>query len=1841
LSIDNNQEISILGAHFPNLPNTNNVRKLFDTGRVTMLDATGPGAGSAFEYDPYNRIDWRASQPGLWTGAVSTDWHTAANWDDFNVPDESIDVLVPESVSSMKMPVISNNAACKNLLNYGQLTIQDQTLTVNEKLILIGHLNINKTVAVEGDFWCQEGSSATANTGSLIYCKGNMFFAAGSDVQLNNGVVIFSGDGNSIIKNNSITSYYNEIVCDKNSGAIVSFDASSGLPLRINGNLSVTDGSGFISTSGQSIVLKGHLISEGTFQCESGTFILNGNSHIITMSMNNYFNNLDFNMTGSASFTDIFSNTSTIKNDLIINSGVFYGGSTIISVGSDWKNNAGSGSFVAQQSKVIFDGNDPGENQFIYGGGSFNTIELRQHSDAKLTINDGAATICHKYDWTSGTLEVINGVFNSYDLLDDRIAGNWILHNDGLIYLYDESTMGLGGNVTIYGGVFSVAGGQQYFSYWPSVSDASLVMSGGILEFNNQSIKIKENASCSFTSNITGGIIKTTGLFHAEHPGFDPTGGTVEIYGQSDGYVGSGNGSEFYNLRINKLTISPSVGMENTVVKKALTVDGGRINIMDGYTLSCLESLNLNNGWLEIYYGGTLNMGNFSALNVAEGAELRTYGLPENRSLITGITPSSYYQITVADGGWISMRNTIIENLDETGLFIYNNAEVDVDNAFNGCIFRNGKSCNNALITINTNQDLVAENVEFDHVSKSRLYNVAKWVNSGSITFVNYSGSFAGSAFEDDPYGRIHWDNPQPGLWTGAVSTDWFTAGNWDDGNVPTEETNVTIPSEPVNQPFLTDSTGVCNDLTINSGANLSIIVTDRSTWLTASGTATIHGTVNMQGAVLKAGKLIAGNVIWASGSSISAGLNSFIDVSGNWEFSTGSAASLISCRVYFIGNGHSTITSNSSNSGFGYLYNEKNAGYNVYLSSASTSTLKIDSDLLMDIGTNFYGDANITTIVKGSFWGAGNFYFNTGTVSMEKIAGVQTVNVSSGSYFNSLEINGGSNVTVNNNVSIHDDLTINSGTFSAASYTVTIGGDWINNAGPDHFYEAHGRVIFNGSTPQFCSTEEFYILEIDKPLQYFYDQSESNISCQIYDWTQGGMWIAGGSTFHAADLADDGIFGDFVLWWNSIELHQDALQSIDLHGSISINGGEFRVYGGKDHSLWGTNANATLFMGSGVLDFVDKGIKIQDAAPYSFTSTISGGTIRTQNGFIVQSPGFDPMGGTVELYGPQNSAILSTEGGAFYNVTINKPTDFSTRATIWNSIVKNNFVVAEGLAEVGFGHELECWTNLEVQDGGWMAVNSATISMKYLSSVNVYDNGALSIFGYEGAMSRVKGILPTEPYTFSINSGGTLEATFTIFETLPEQGVYIAPGGIVNPAYSFTNCEFRNGMSGPTTLMSIDSEQDIIIENAVFPTNTWGGQYNVRKIFDSGSVTFINATGNFAGSDFENDPYNRIFWGDEFATQPISLPAGWSGISSYVIPGQPALEDVFAPISDELIIAQTMTGMYFPGQNINTIGNWESQSAYKVKTSAGCTLTLTGDYETNMNVSLNAGWNLLPVVTPDGAPAVDLLSPVNGFVIAKDVAGTGIYWPEYGINTMEYLLPGKAYFVLLTENGVVNYAGFKSTFTGSKNLSASIDLTAFNIQATPISHTIAILPSAIEAFDPGTLIGAYDQAGNCFGITKIGGENNSITIFGDDPTTEEKDGFFEGEMVFFKNLSGFENLEGLETTFDQNLPQSDGLFTENGLSAITSFKASTGILGNNLLSSLKVFPNPSDGLVNISGIIPGTILTITDLQGKVLIEKIADSDNTEFDLTDYQSGVYFIKISQNGTNIFRKIVLR
>ena len=104
------------------------------------------------------------------------------------------------------------------------------------------------------------------------------------------------------------------------------------------------------------------------------------------------------------------------------------------------------------------------------------------------------------------------------------------------------------------------------------------------------------------------------------------------------------------------------------------------------------------------------------------------------------------------------------------------------------------------------------------------------------------------------------------------------------------------------------------------------------------------------------------------------------------------------------------------------------------------------------------------------------------------------------------------------------------------------------------------------------------------------------------------------------------------------------------------------------------------------------------------------------------------------------------------------------------NTKITNNLIVEEGLAEVNFGALVECGNQLEIQAGGWLAVNSGTLEMQNLASVNVLQDGRLTCFGYSGAPTHVRSKNPGNSYTLTAHSGSLIEASHTIFEHLPVQ---------------------------------------------------------------------------------------------------------------------------------------------------------------------------------------------------------------------------------------------------------------------------------------------------------------------------------------------------------------------------------------------------------------------------------------------------------------------------------------
>jgi hypothetical protein len=76
------------------------------------------------------------------------------------------------------------------------------------------------------------------------------------------------------------------------------------------------------------------------------------------------------------------------------------------------------------------------------------------------------------------------------------------------------------------------------------------------------------------------------------------------------------------------------------------------------------------------------------------------------------------------------------------------------------------------------------------------------------------------------------------GTWMGTTNTDWNTGSNWC-GGIPTSTTNVVINAGG-NQPIIGTTGGVCHDLTLGSGASLTI---DGSNTLAVSGSWSNSGT--------------------------------------------------------------------------------------------------------------------------------------------------------------------------------------------------------------------------------------------------------------------------------------------------------------------------------------------------------------------------------------------------------------------------------------------------------------------------------------------------------------------------------------------------------------------------------------------------------------------------------------------------------------------------------------------------------------------------------------------------------------------------------------------------------------------------------------------------------------------------------------------------------------------------------------------------------------------------------------------------------------------------------------
>jgi hypothetical protein len=378
-----------------------------------------------------------------------------------------------------------------------------------------------------------------------------------------------------------------------------------------------------------------------------------------------------------------------------------------------------------------------------------------------------------------------------------------------------------------------------------------------------------------------------------------------------------------------------------------------------------------------------------------------------------------------------------------------------------------------------------------------------------------------------------------------------------------------------------------------------------------------------------------------------------------------------------------------------------------------------------------------------------------------------------------------------------------------------------------------------------------------------------------------------------------------------------------------------------------------------------------------------------------------------------------------------------------------------------------------------------------------------------------------------------------------------------------------------------------------------------------------------------------------ENSQQTVQVPSGWCGISTYLELSNSDLGNILDPVIDDLVILYNYSGIFYPAYGIFTIDQWDWYSGYVGKFNSPTSLNFMGCDLENKTVNLNQAWNIIPVLS-DQAQSVDALFAGNSNLqIVKEVAGPGVFWPAYSINTLGNVLPGKAYYARMSAADSIDYAVPGKGLSTIKPTDLSALLTPWNkITQTPSSHIVAFELIENGLFE-NDIIGGFTTDGTCAGLTKIQDASLpfAITLNADDPYAAQKSGFTSGDLIafrLFRTATG--EIFDLEVTYKLAYDHS-GQFNPNGISVVCEVKLSYAGIPNPYNHDLNIFPNPNDGTFFIEGEYDNVGITITNATGKEVYHNHL-SLPAKVNITTQPKGIYFIRLDAGDRIDFKKLII-
>ena len=374
-----------------------------------------------------------------------------------------------------------------------------------------------------------------------------------------------------------------------------------------------------------------------------------------------------------------------------------------------------------------------------------------------------------------------------------------------------------------------------------------------------------------------------------------------------------------------------------------------------------------------------------------------------------------------------------------------------------------------------------------------------------------------------------------------------------------------------------------------------------------------------------------------------------------------------------------------------------------------------------------------------------------------------------------------------------------------------------------------------------------------------------------------------------------------------------------------------------------------------------------------------------------------------------------------------------------------------------------------------------------------------------------------------------------------------------------------------------------------------------------------------------------------------IHIPAGWSGISSPVLPFYPEMDTVLSSIQDNLTILYNFDGIYWPWQNINTLDKWKN-SGYTIKMSNADNLVIGGELIKSLSQTTKSGTGYLPIPTLYDVSTASLFAPfLDKLTLVRNILGTEVFWPQTGINTLPILKPGNAYITHAKSSFIVHFpqSGLKNSYSSPNSDFPELPLVSWSFAvASPDVHMISIPADGFKNLETGDIVGVFTPNNVCAGWAVFENQPLAIPVYGTHETGDEKSGFMANEPFTFRIFRPFNQLYcTAKALFDTTMPD-QGIFRSGGISAISSLYPFDESF-TNFSEEITVIPNPNNGIFVLSGVSNTEEIVVISQEGQI-IKTIENNGTSELnvDISDNRKGIYLIKIIEKQRVYVKKVVI-